>query len=213
MKKKTVMAISLSVIISVALGGLFLFLYCNGVFISGSSAKVGAEALEFNGRTYIPVGSDNYTEGKTIARDGDWKIKEIKQDPSHSFVVARSYTDQTLYVAEDYTVPASGAITKAYWNRREIKDTAFLDTISEIIAKKETTFSFETDGIFTVTDSQKLRKLYLAYENCPVATFFCGYLGKANGKWVITTSENTFGTVECYEIPLNYTESLEKYFG
>ena len=51
-----------------------------------------------------------------------------------------------------------------------------------------------------------MKKLYFAYEDCPVATVYKGYLGKINGQWAITTDGG------CYSIPDKYSKILEKYF-
>ena len=68
-----------------------------------------------------------------------------------------------------------------------------------------------------------MRELWFAYEGCPVATNYMGYMGKVNGEWVITTE--IFQTTEsddpsppqysvsCYKIPSEYWDILSKYFG
>ena len=170
------------------------------------------EGLEFDGKLYRGASGEHYTEGRTIGKDGNWKIKEIKEDPSHTFIVARSFLDQRLYVLEDYTIPTSGTVTKAYWNFKEITDESFLETISKLNAEKKTTFTFETEAIFQLTDHQKMRRIYLAYENCPIATVYEGYLGVVDGRWAITTNSEEMGLVECYEIPEKYVAALEPYF-
>ena len=177
----------------------------------------------WNGKEYSTVGGV-YTEGRTIAKsaNGSWDIKEIKEDPSHTFVVARAFLDQYLYVADDYTVPKSGEITTVCWNETVIQDTDFLKAMAEIEATKTTMFDYETEGIFMLTDNQHMRELYFAYDECPVATEYKGYMGKVNGKWVITTAispdqHNPDGSpkpysVSCYSIPDQFSEMLEKYF-
>ena len=66
-----------------------------------------------------------------------------------------------------------------------------------------------------------MRLLYVAYEDCPVATSFIGYMGKINGTWYITTEMGSSYTeagypraykVSCYAIPDKYIEIVEKYF-
>ena len=190
----------------------FYGLWYNGVFVSANSANVFMEGLEFDGKLYRGASGEHYTEGRTIGKDGNWKIKEIKEDPSHTFIVARSFLDQRLYVLEDYTIPTSGTVTKAYWNFKEITDESFLETISKLNAEKKTTFTFETEAIFQLTDHQKMRRIYLAYENCPIATVYEGYLGVVDGRWAITTNSEEMGLVECYEIPEKYVAALEPYF-
>ena len=87
----------------------FVWLWNSGAFTFDHSAKVGFEGMVWNNKNYSTI-SGEYTEGKTIAKseDGSWKINEIKEDPSHTFVVARSFSNQYLYVSDDYTVPTSG---------------------------------------------------------------------------------------------------------
>ena len=202
-------------------GTLFL-LWNNGVFITDRSAQVGAEGMLWKGKSYSMV-NGQYTEGKTIAKSANgWDINEVKEDPSHTFVVARSFLDQYLYVADDYDIPESGKVTKIYWNGKYITDTDFINAMTEIDAAKTATFDYETEGIFILTDNQRMKDLYFSYEDCPVATEFKGYMGKINDNWTITTyissdQTNDDGspkpyTVTCYSIPEQYADILEKYF-
>ena len=89
-----------------------------------------------------------------------------------------------------------------------------MDALAKIEAEKTTSFTYETDGIFALTDNQHMRRLYFAYDNCPIATNYKGYMGKVNGAWVITTyishdTRNEDGSpkpysVGCYVIPEEY---------
>ena len=214
--------ITISVCLIMIVGILFL-LWSTGVIVTDYSVRVGVEGMTWNGRSYSSV-PGQYSEGKRIAKSKNgWNLNEVKEDPSHTFVVVRSFLDQSLYVANDYIIPQSGKVTKAYWNRKYIADKDFLEAINEIDTAKTTTFEYETEGIFMLTDYQNMRELYFAYEDCPVATVHKGYMGKVNGKWVITThisSDRTNAdgspkpyTVSCYEIPQEYTSILEKYMG
>ena len=203
--------------------GVFVLLWNSGVFVFDRSAKVGVEGMIWNGKNYSTV-SGQYTEGRTIAKseDGSWEINEVKEDPSHTFVVARSFLDQYLFVSDDYTIPTSGKITTVCWNGKYIKDKEFIDAISQIEIKKTTSFDYETEAIFRLNDNQRMKALYFAYEDCPVATVNNGWLGKINGKWVITTyvssdRHNEDGSLKphkvgCYSIPETYSQILEKYF-
>lgn len=203
--------------------GIVAILWHSNGFIFDRSASVGVEGMTWNGKRYSTV-SGEYTEGRTIAKsaDGSWDINEVKEDPSHTFVVARAFLDQQLYVADDYTVPTSGEITKVCWNGRYIEDQDFLKAVAEIDAAKTTTFEYQTDNIYALTDNQHMRRLYFAYEDCPVATQQKGCLGKVNGQWVITTyiSPDRYNedlspkpyTVRCFSIPDKYASILEKYF-
>lgn len=198
--------ICLCVLFVIAIG-IFVLLWNSGVFVFDRSAIVHVEGMVWKGQDYSRI-SGEYTEGRTIAKseDGSWKINEVKEDPSHTFVVARSFLDQYLYVSDAYTIPTSGEITKICWNREYIEDKEFIKALSEIDAAKTTSFAYNTEAIFVLKDNQRMKKLYFAYEGCPVATVYKGYLGKINGKWAITTDGG------CYSIPDKYSQVLEKYF-
>ncbi len=211
MKKKTIIFTVLAVIGTVCVIAVLYALWYNGAFLSESSATVWTEGMTINGRKYIPVSGSHYTTGRTIAKDSSWRVREIQGDPAHTFLEARSFLDQYLFVREDYVIPESGTLTKAHWKMQEITDPAFLQAIAEINAAKTTTYTFDTESISRRTDRQDLKRIYLAYENCPVATVFAGYMGTVDGKWVITTNEVVKGHVECYEIPAEYVIILEQY--
>ena len=192
------------------------------VFVFDRAEIVNSEQVVWNGKEYSPV-SGEYTEGKTIAKrkDGNWEINSVEEDPSRIFIVARSFLDQYLMVADDYIIPTAGKLTVAAWNGDYITDVAFLEAVSKIEAERTTSFTYETEGIYQLTDDQKMRELYFAYEGCPVATNFKGYMGKVNGKWVITTdisqdTRNPDGSpkayeVGCYVIPGEYAEIIDDY--
>lgn len=218
--KPTIVCLCLLLVIAL---GIFVLLWNSGTFVTDRSAKIGVERMIWKGKSYSTT-SGKYTEGRTIAKsqDGSWKINEVNEDPSHTFVVARSFLDQYLYVSDDYTVPTSGEITQVYWNGGYIKDKDFLDALAEIDVAKTTSFDYQTEGLFILNDNQYMKSLYVAYENCPIATVNMGWLGKINGEWVITTyissdQNNEDGspkpyTVGCYYIPDKYAQVLEKYF-
>ena len=202
--------------------GIFVLLWNSGVFVFGRSAIVHMEGMTWKGQDYSIV-SGEYTEGRTIAKSKDgWKINEVKEDPSHTFVVARSFLDQHLYVSDDYTIPTSGKITKVCWNGEYIEDEEFLQALTQIDSAKTTSFDYETEAIFILNENQRMKSLYFAYENCPVATVNKGWLGKIKGEWVITTyissdHNNEDGSpkpymVGCYSIPDKYSQILDKYF-
>ena len=155
-------------------------------------------------------------------KEADWVINSVKEDPSHTFIVARSFLDQRLMVSDDYAVPTSGELTTVCWHWKYVSDPLFLDAMQKIEAEKTTSFIYQTDNITTVTEKQHMRHLYFAYENCPVTTNYKGYMGKINGEWVITTKISTDQTTEngspklicvsCYKIPDKYWDILSKYF-
>lgn len=221
--KKYVRNILVCLLACIVLAGIAFNLWKSGAFVSDHSPEVSANRVIWNGRKYSPI-SGEYTEGRTIAKgnSGDWVINMVKEYPSHTFIVARSFLDQYLMVSDDYTIPTSGTLTTAAWNGTYITDPAFLDTLTKIQAGKTTSFSYETDNLTRPTDNQRMRSRYFAYENCPVTTCFMGYMGQVNGQWVITTyvSQDTRNgdgspkpyTVNCYVVPNEYWDILSKYF-
>ena len=207
---------------------LLIFLLVMIVFILWKiicipSVEVTSNHVVWDEKEYYPA-YGVYTEGKTIAKgkEADWKINSVKEDPSHTFIVARSFLDQYLLVSSDYVIPTEGRVTIIAWNGKYITDEMFINTMTNIEKEKTTTFTYETDGIFQLTDFQQMRELYFAYEDCPVATEFKGYMGKVNGEWVITIyiSNDTVNpdgspkkyTVNCYKIPKEYGDILSQYF-
>ena len=222
MKRKIILLLRILTVFLLA-GIVVLRLWQGGVFLP-RDAEVSSNRVVWNGQSYSPAYGD-YTEGNTIAKgqDADWVIHSVKEDPTHTFIVARSFLDQYLMVSDDYTVPTSGTVTTVSWNGSYISDPQFLDAVCKIDAEKTTSFTYETDGIELLTEQQHMRRLYFAYEGCPVATDFRGYLGQVNGAWVITAdisrdTRNEDGSpksyaVGCYTIPDEYGEILAAYFG
>ena len=219
LSKPTIICLCLFLVI---LLGILLLLWNCGAFVLDHSAKVHMEGMSWKGKDYSYIGGE-YTEGRTIAKSKNgWSIKEVKEDPSHTFVVARSFLDQYLYVSDDYTVPTTGEITKVCWNGEYIEDKEFIQALTQIDSEKITSFDYETEAIFILNDNQRMKSLYFAYENCPVATVNKGWLGKIKGEWVITTyissdQNNEDGSpkpymVGCYSIPDKYSQILDKYF-
>ena len=108
LSKTTIICLCLLFVISL---GLLVVLWNSGFIVFDHSAIVHMEGMSWKGQDYSFAGGE-YTEGRTIAKSKNgWKIKEVKEDPSHTFVVARSFLDQYLYVSDDYTVPTSGKIS------------------------------------------------------------------------------------------------------
>ena len=222
LKLSKIAVICLCVFFAIVIG-VFILLLNSGAFVLDRSAKVGFEGMVWNGRSYSTT-SGEYSEGRTLAKseDGSWNINEVKEDPSHTFVVARSFLDQYLYVADDYTIPTSGKITNVCWNGDYIDNKEFLEAMSQIDIARTTSFDYETEGIFILNNNQRMKSLYFAYEDCPIATINKGWLGKINDSWVITTyissdQNNEDGSpkpykVGCYSIPEKYSKILEKYF-
>lgn len=194
----------------------------SNLFVSDHSAEVFGGGLYWDGAEYIECEGE-YTEGKTLATDADksWEINAVEEDETHTFVVKRSFLDQYLCVRKSYTIPTSGTVTGVFWNGKKITDPAFCNAVSKIYSSEDETFLYETDGIYMLTETQKMRQIYLCYEDCPVGTSYIGYLGKAGGQWAMTvnisdndnnvdTSQKAY-TVTCKRIPEEYAPLLEKY--
>lgn len=218
MKKKTLFAVLIVFAITVA---VLLLLFANGIIVFDHSAQCRGEGVYWKGSLYVPC-SGEYSEGKTIAKTEDgWHINEVKEDPSHTFIVLRSFLDQSLLVKEDYQIPTEGSVTSVVWGKQKITDKEFLKTISELISQATSDYSYKTEGIFQSTEGQQMRYLYVAFDNCPVATQNLGYMGTIGGVWYITTeiSSDQYNedgsskayTVWCYTIPNEYIPTLEKY--
>ena len=106
--------------IVVAMAMLLVFLFANGIIVLDHSGVRRGEGVYWNDVLYVPA-SGEYSEGKTIAKTNDgWQINEVEEDDTHTFIVLRSFLDQSLLVREDYEVPSSGEITTLYWNRKEV---------------------------------------------------------------------------------------------
>lgn len=189
-------------------------------YITDHSAVLTGRTLTWKDCTYTATYGE-YTCGEFVARTSDYNddIYEIVGDEEHNFVEV-SYglgLDQELYVAKDYVIPTSGEITAVYWNRERITDETFCNAVAEMLSTEWETFEYKTEALFMLTDTQHVRKLYLAYNGCPVGTEYAGYMGKINGKWVIIPTIPDYKyreehTVICKEIPDEYNEIIEPYF-
>ncbi len=131
----------------------------------------------------------------------------------HYIVVLIDIIDQQLVVREDYDIPSSGKITKAYWSYLFIEDEVFLAALEEMISKVVPDFEYDLNGreIYEYTDTQHMRELYIAYEGCPVPTFYLGYMGVIEGKFYLTTGMGYNDTVYCYTVPTEYAQVFEEY--
>ena len=186
--------------------------FLKGWIVTDHSAQRRGEGVFWNGVLYVGA-SGEYSEGKTIAKTDDgWKIVSVKEDKSHTFVVLRSFLDNYLLVREDYEIPTSGAVTAVSWNGKKIEDPAFCEAVAAIVEGKQSDFSYETSAISHLREDQHMRRLYLAYEDCPIGTEFAGWMGTVNGVWCITTRViDDSDTVWCYEIPEEYVPILQTY--
>ena len=104
MRKK--LLIFFSVIVAIG-----IFLFASGILVLDHSAQRGFEnSVTWGGHTYVEYSYSGYHEGKTIAKTTDGlRINEIDEDPTHTFIVLRSFLDQWLLVREDYSIPSDGS--------------------------------------------------------------------------------------------------------
>ena len=215
-------------VLGVFLAGVFLLLWCNGIIVFDHTARVGTEGTLWNGKSFISLSAGCYETGRRIAKEepgrNDFGIYELKGDPSHRFIVAKGkgfWTDVHLYVDEDYQIPDSGKITKVCWNKNCIEDARFLQAINDIESIMTTSFEYEVTDLWLLGD---IESIHFAYEDCPLATEYKGYMGKLDGKWVITThipspSEQVdeIGNKKPYKvgffsIPDEYADVLSEHF-
>ena len=211
-------------LIAAAAIGLILaaLLLGRGILVPDCTAEWRGNSLFWKDTRYIPC-SGEYNEGGTIAKTRDGcQINEVKEDPTHTFLVVRSFLDESLLVRDDYDIPTSGTITAVFWNGTKIEDDAFCRSISDILEHAAADHPHVIEGLFQLKGNQKMRPLFVGYEGCPIGTFFAGYLGTIDGTWYITTGDtsgpsNPDGsskpyTVWCYTIPETYVPVLEPYF-
>lgn len=195
---------------------LFSLMFSKGVIVFDHSAECwGENDIKWKGVKYVSV-SGKYHEGKTIAKfkDSGFRLKETREDDSHTFVVVRSFIDQWLVVREDYEIPKSGKITKAYWNLKFIEDEEFFETVSELVEKATSGFVYDNSNndIYQYKGDDVMRELTVAYEGCPVPTNYLGYMGTMNGRWCMTVGKRIGTMFDCYYIPDEYIPILEKYW-
>ena len=199
---------------------IMISLFHNGIIVLDYSAEHKGNSILWGDKVYISC-TGKYHEGETIAKTNDgWDLNEVKEDKTHSFIVARSFQDQYLLVRQDYKVPTDGNISAVFWVDKKIKDKSFCKTLKDILSELKTDFEYETEGIFMMTDTQDMKEVYLCYDDCPIGTSFVGYMGVVNNQWVITNNNSSNEQnddllkkqkVSFYKIPQKYIEILEKF--
>ena len=94
-----------------AAGLVVVLLIANGIIVFDHSGVRRGEGVYWNNTLYV-LCSGEYAEGKTIAKTNDgWQINEVEEDDTHTFIVMRSFLDDSLLVREDYDIPNSREIT------------------------------------------------------------------------------------------------------
>ena len=172
------------------------------------SAVLEGDRILWKGRVYVPA-SGEYSEGRPIAKtsDGSWKLDEVKEDPSHTFIVLRSFLDQYLYVDEAYEIPRSGRITAVCvgYGMNRTADAAFCAALERVLngGSRAEPFELSVQGSYhSLTETRRLRDLHIAYENCPVCTEWKGALGTADGKTVFAEAVHSDSgwLLTCFEL-------------
>ncbi|MBQ3009810.1 MAG: hypothetical protein IJA20_02430 [Methanocorpusculum sp.] len=221
MKGRTRKSLILLLALAVVILAVAALLIAQGVIVFDRSGQRRGEGVYWKDTMYVPSYGE-YSEGRTIAKTEDgWQINEVEEDSSHTFIVLRSFLDQSLLVRDDYEIPNSGEITCVFWDGKKIEDEMFCDTIADILSRASGDFSFVTEAIYQSNDTQSMKVLYVGYEGCPIGTEYIGYLGTVEGSWCITTTispdqHNSDGspkpyTVWCYTIPVEYEDILDNY--
>jgi len=188
------------------------FLDHSADFFYGVEDKV----LHWKDATYIPCGGI-YTLEKIIATtpDRNWDICSIQEDTTHAFVVVSASGPlpgfHGLFVREDYVIPRSGKITVVDWGKERITDIEFCRAVNDIYGMAGDTFEYENQSIFELTETQQMKEVYLAYDGCPVATNYKGWMGKINGQFITAMEQNGSSEYICQAIPQQYIPILERY--
>lgn len=195
---------------------IFAVMVAKGFIVFDHSAERGFEnSIIWKDVRYEPV-PGRYKEGKTIAKvkDSGLSINEVEGDDSHTFVVVRSFIDQWLVVREDYNIPKSGKITKAYWAHQLIEDEEFFSVVAKLMQHSKPDFMYDNsaDDIYQYKGDDVMRQLVVAYEDCPVPTNYLGYIGTMGGKWCMTVGDYRKDKIDCYYIPDEYIPVFEKYW-
>lgn len=192
----------------------FYWLLFDGAIVFDHSGIRYADSFEWKGNHYVLAPGRYDHEGKVLAKTnaGD-HIIEVDDDKTHTFLALRDFLDNDLYVREDYEIPASGQITKAYW-AHSLQDEDFCDALAQILANAKTDFQYVTDTPYVLGDGLEMYQLYVGYDHCPVTTENLGYLGTVNGVWCITTgieeTEDGQYLVSYYQIPPQYISFLQQ---
>ena len=206
MKKTMKVVVIIVIVILLMIGGIFF--HC---WMLQRDGFVGGERVEIDGVRYRYVSFELTKEGKTIGLLDDWKINEISEDPSHTFLVVRSFLDQYYIVREDYQIPTEGKVSCAYIGQYErTEEPELLDALTEILKNEY------TDGTEYFISNERgandtFRNISVGYEGCPVGTdHSIYYIGKVDCKWVVIFRDE-LGEWENDKLPAVYYELDDKY--
>lgn len=208
-KKKIMIAIAAILLFLLAIIG---YIYFHRLFLQ-RDGFVGVEQVQIEDVNYRYENFELTKEGKTIAFIDDWKINEVPEDPSHTFLVVRSFLDQYYIVREDYTIPTEGNVSCAYIGKdNRTEDKKILWALTEILQKDYTN---GTDFFISYDNGANdgFRHVTVGYEGCPVGTdSSIYYIGKIDSKWVIIFRDE-LGEWKNDKLPAVYYELDDKYGG
>lgn len=151
--------------------------------------KVLAGYVMIEGEKYNYSGFELTKEGKTIARIDGYIINEVPEDPTHTFLVIRSFLDQDYIVRDDYKIPEGGNVSCAYIGTmmERTTDEALLAALTKILNGdyldgKSIQLTDDRDFI----ENNQFNHVVVGYEDCPVGTDnSIYYIGKIDSKYVV----------------------------
>lgn len=184
---------------------IVVLLFANGVILLDHTAERQGDSFSWRGVRYVLCTADHH-EGKAIAETIDgFRVLEVAEDKSHTFLVLRSFLDDQLYVREDYEIPDSGALNAVFWGGTKISDQDFCAAVAEILQNFRPAYQYETDGLHAHADGRQLEAVSYCYEDCPVGIDREDtYMGLLDGAWVFAKAapdqQREFGEPVLYEI-------------
>ena len=166
---------------------------------------VSAGLVKIENINYVYSSFELSGEGKTIALIDNYIIKAVPEDPSHTFLILRTFLDQNYIVREDYEIPTEGKVNCAYIDGKRITADQVLNALTDIIRNDNdegTPFYISNNG----TEKNDLKSVVIGYEDCPVGTDYSIYgIGKIDDKWAVVL-RNELGTWDGNKLPAIYHE-------
>lgn len=199
---------------------LCLVLLLSSNIVTDHSVELSGEGFLWNDVQYVPCAAV-YTEGDAVAQsDSGWSVCEVEEDPSHTFLVLRSFLDQQLCVREDYEIPCDGTLSAVFWNGKKVESAEFCAVVREILNDFRAERVYQTDAIFSLTDAQQMRDIAFCWDDCPVGVDRedC-WIGTLDGDWVFakrmpdSEEESELHSYAICQIPNEYAKILEAYSG
>ena len=172
-----------------------IIVFCVAVYAAVRYYSVDRTAVREGG--YYIIGGERYVEipinftkeGKTVAKGDSFKINEIPEDKSHTFLTVRSFLDNRNIVKESYVIPTAGKLSVAYCGHERItggKKRSMLQSIFD--EAYQGSFVIKTNDRFDISNGTK--NIYVGYEDCPVGTDWIGCLGNINDRLVFIKEED-----------------------